>query len=357
MKIGIITHHYIKNYGAFWQAYALQETLKKLFPNYDVYIINYKNKKHFISNARHFFIRKPYKCSLFKNIYLYIDGIKQFIGFTKFSKLLRLSKIMKSASDINKNQFDIVVIGSDEVWNTDSVGADKIKFGIGLQAKKIVAYAASGGSVDANSQVPNFVISGLKNFSSISVRDYSTESLVYKYLGFDPIIVLDPTLLTEIPFSIPIKYRKIINRNYILVYYANLPDKHIKEIKKFAKDNDLIIVGAGHFEKWFDYSLIDINPLEWNYLFKKAKYVITGTFHGTIFSIIHSKLFCVYPTSSNRVKKVHSLLTQLSLMERILDKQSNIIEVLNTPIDYSLVHSKLDEMRVLSLEFLKNSLM
>lgn len=263
---------------------------------------------------------------------------------------------MKSVTDINKEQFDVVIIGSDEVWNTDAVGVDKIKFGLGLEAKKIVSYAASAGSVDANSKVPDFVIEGLKKFNSISVRDYSTQNLVKKYLGFDPIIVLDPTFLYEIPFSEPKKYRDIIKKDYILVYYSNLTDKHIKEIKNYARDNGLIIIGAGHFGKWFDYNLIDINPLEWNYLFKKAKFVITGTFHGTIFSIIHSKLFCVYPTSPNRVKKVYSLLSQLDLIERMLDKQSNIIEILNIPIDYSTVDSKLNEMREISLEFLKNSL-
>ena len=41
MKIGILTHHYIKNYGAFLQVYALQENLKKAFPNDEIYVINY----------------------------------------------------------------------------------------------------------------------------------------------------------------------------------------------------------------------------------------------------------------------------------------------------------------------------
>ena len=50
MKIGILTHHYIKNYGAFLQVYALQETLKKLYPEAIVEVINYINRKHNIIN-------------------------------------------------------------------------------------------------------------------------------------------------------------------------------------------------------------------------------------------------------------------------------------------------------------------
>lgn len=357
MKIGIITHHYIKNFGAFWQSYALQQALRKLLSNDDIYIINYKNKKHYIANIRPFFIRKMYKCSLNQNICAYFDGIRQFIGFIKCLKMLRLSKNMKNASDINKECFDVIIIGSDEVWNTDAVGVDKVKFGIGLDAKRIISYAASTGSVDDNYKVPDFVKTGLQRFSAISVRDTSSQKLVKKHLRYKPCIVLDPTFLHQIPY-IPLgNYKSITTRNYILVYHCNLTNEYIMNIKKFAKDNNLVIVGAGHFGEWFDYNLIDINPLEWNYLFKKAKYILTGTFHGTAFSLIHNKLFCVYPTSINRIKKVRSLLEELNLMERVLNNESNIIEILNSPIDYNLVNLKLDEMKEISLKFLKNSLL
>lgn len=51
MKIGILTHQYINNYGAFLQAYALREAVAEMFPNDNVEIINYINFKHFIINT------------------------------------------------------------------------------------------------------------------------------------------------------------------------------------------------------------------------------------------------------------------------------------------------------------------
>ena len=51
MKIGILTHQYINNYGAFLQAWALREAIAELFPNDEVQIIDYVNLKHFIINA------------------------------------------------------------------------------------------------------------------------------------------------------------------------------------------------------------------------------------------------------------------------------------------------------------------
>jgi len=37
-RIGIITHHYVHYYGAFLQAYALQETLISLYPSDEIEI-------------------------------------------------------------------------------------------------------------------------------------------------------------------------------------------------------------------------------------------------------------------------------------------------------------------------------
>ena len=51
MKIGILTHHFIANFGAFLQAYALQEAIKREHPNDEVVIINYIHLKHFIINT------------------------------------------------------------------------------------------------------------------------------------------------------------------------------------------------------------------------------------------------------------------------------------------------------------------
>ena len=62
-KIGILTHHYIDNYGAFLQGYALQETVKHIFPNDQVNMINYINRKHLIKNVLGWFRYNPKKDS------------------------------------------------------------------------------------------------------------------------------------------------------------------------------------------------------------------------------------------------------------------------------------------------------
>ena len=46
MKIGILTHHYVKNYGAFLQMKGMYETLQRLYPEAEVTVINYVNTVH-----------------------------------------------------------------------------------------------------------------------------------------------------------------------------------------------------------------------------------------------------------------------------------------------------------------------
>ena len=53
MKIGILTHHYVKNYGAFLQMKGMYETLQRLYPEAEVRVINYVNQKHWRRNIIH----------------------------------------------------------------------------------------------------------------------------------------------------------------------------------------------------------------------------------------------------------------------------------------------------------------
>ena len=64
MKIGILTHQYINNYGAFLQAWALRKAISELFPEDEVQIIDYVNVKHYIINAVPAKRLAAIKCSL-----------------------------------------------------------------------------------------------------------------------------------------------------------------------------------------------------------------------------------------------------------------------------------------------------
>ena len=72
------------------------------------------------------------------------------------------------------------MVGSDEVWNyCETKGNAKVKFGIGLNKEKLIAYAPSVGETKEN-DIPDYVIKGIKRFKAVSARDYLTEKLVEK---------------------------------------------------------------------------------------------------------------------------------------------------------------------------------
>ena len=97
------------------------------------------------------------------------------------------------------------------------------------------------------------------------------------------------------------------------------------------------IIGAGDYKKYYDEVTICLSPYEWVNLFKGAERVITGTFHGTVFSIKYKKQFVCYPTEKNRINKITSLLEDMDLKNRWLElgKEEKFIDMLEKPVDYT----------------------
>ena len=127
MKIGILTHHYINNFGAFLQAYALQTALQEMYPNDEVQIIDCMNVKHFVINAGGWF-------RFYKNKETLSDWLQKTrlpITFAKArKKYMALTPTCYNAKDIEKLGLDYIVVGSDEVWNyQETKGNAKVKFG------------------------------------------------------------------------------------------------------------------------------------------------------------------------------------------------------------------------------------
>src|SRR5690606_16962357 len=99
-------------------------------------------------------------------------------------------------------------------------------------------------------------------------------------------------------------------------------------------------------------------PLEgWLQGFSDAGFVITDSFHGTVFSIINKKPFIALVNAERGASRFESILSKLGLEERMIyDVNSFDMNLLNKNIDYEAVHQKLGILREESLNFLKNNL-
>lgn len=352
MKIGILTHQYINNYGAFLQAWALREAIAELFPNDEVQIIDYVNLKHFIINAGGWF-------RFYKNRESFKDWMEKIKLPRTFAKArnqeMVLSKRCFNAKQINALDFDCIIVGSDEVWNyKDTKGNAALKFGEGLTCKNLIAYAPSVGKTAADECVPEYVIRGIKKFKKISARDDLTEQLVCNITGTAPERVLDPTFLAEFPRAELAAKKK----PYILFYYCeNLPHNILNQIFSYAKEHGLAVYGAGECDKRYSEVTVNLTPFEWVEMFRNAEFVFTGTFHGAVFSILNRRQFKVYLTNESRIKKVTALLSELQITNRPIKENFCFdLESMKSEINYEKVYDVIEQNRQSSKQYLKDAI-
>ena len=107
MRIGILTHHYVKNYGAFLQMKGMYETLQRLYPEAEVRIINYVNQKHWRRNIIHILHFRPG----IDTLSTYVEKIRQLRTFTKYERSIPEDSLGKDCQ--GDNRFEI---GSYRSW-------------------------------------------------------------------------------------------------------------------------------------------------------------------------------------------------------------------------------------------------
>ena len=369
MKIGIITWFTGPNYGTNLQAIALQYYLRSRgnevnLINYEVPAVNVtKDKKSFIRKV--LYQPKKYAIKFAMNRYKYQIAERDRKLRNSITTKCILTPEIKTIDELIKicNEFDLLICGSDQIWNPNWY--DKFYFAdyTGITATRI-SYAPSMG-VNA---IPDSVVAeiqhGLKQFKAVSVREEKAAELLAPYLEDKPQVVVDPTLLLTSKEWLDIFPDDCCKGNdYVFAFFLNDEKKHIEATKKFAKrlNYKLILVpykGATYLQKAdirADAGLEDMLNL-----IRNAKYVITDSFHITVFSIIHRKQFYTFQrfkedefTSQN--VRVTNLLNMVDLSERLIPYLSTKIDMLDD-INYDGHIEKLNIEIKKSKEFLKNSI-
>lgn len=341
LKVGILTLHSGINHGTYLQCYALYKTLNNL--GYDVEIINYKNFMNWI---------KEYKIFLLtKNIKNLVNNIKKIKKFKKNHKKLELGELLFTHKGVYKKYYNVIVVGSDEVWNFKNplVGYDALYFGHNLNSDKIIAYSPSFGNLTIKDKFPPYVTKGLKRFHAISLRDKNSQIIIEKLLGYKPEITLDPTFLYNF-FGEEIQPNY---KNYILIYGSGFDDRHVREIKKFGKKHNKKIISIAYKNKWCDINVIALGSFEFLGYFKNSDYIITNTFHGTIFSIIYKKQFVSIPNRDKK-NKIISFMKLLSLKNILINDDLTLI--LYKKIEYNTIIEKIEFLRKKSLRYLMENI-
>ena len=351
-KIGIMSMQRIVNYGSFLQAYGLKSMLEEL--GNKVEFIDYQYEKSLVESKKDNLISRIRNNINLVNFYKKRNHSKQFKS--KYNDYLKSIGIENK--NYNKN-IDTLVIGSDEVFNCLQpypVGFSRGLFGYGYEKVNVVSYAASFGFTKLeglkNHKIENEVSKLLRNFKSISVRDLNSFEIVKKLTNKTPLMHLDPVLVSD--YSSVLK--KVNLKNYIIIYAytGRLTKSEERYIKKFAKKYNKKIVSIGFYQKIADLNLI-VHPFEVLSYFKNADYVITDTFHGTIFSIKMNTKFCTIIRESNR-NKLEYLLEKLDRKDRMINYLDEIDILYNKEVDFSNTNKIITDERSKTLKYLKENL-
>lgn len=357
--MGVLSMQRVLNYGSFLQAYALKQLLLRNGAD-EVYFID-------IEKGRILPGYEPVsrRDRALKGIRYLCDGrlktwIKDQIYLKRVTRKIALSYPLLESKKPKPSHYDLVVIGSDEVFNCcqpSSWGYTLQLYGRIANADRIVSYAGSFGHTTFKQlQEQNIcaeIADAMKSMHSISVRDLNSSHIVKALTGITPELHLDPVLIYGYAQKITSLYTPQ-KEPYILVYTypGRVKQKaEIEQITGFARSKGLKLASVFCRYDWCDRAMVLDNPFEVLRWFKDAGYVITDTFHGTIFSIITKRKFCTFIRDKNR-QKISSLLSFLRLEERAAYDISPILE---KEIDYTIVDEILGRERVNSMQFLKSA--
>lgn len=348
MKVCIVTFQSAYNYGAVLQAYALQEYVNCNFA--EAVILDYHNKNiddSYRVPTINDFISKP-KNVIFKSMQTILyKGKRQKID--KFrNKYLSLTKYYDKANITDANdEADVFITGSDQVWNYLITGKDSTYYLDFASNKPKCSYAASFGVADIPGEFEQFYKKNIKKIDWISVREEVGVSLAQKFASKDISMLPDPTLLVDKQKWESIMLKPEIGKKYILVYKITKADQLLVFARKISKMTGLPILFVPNDIKdgLVGELRTNVGPREWLGLIHGAEYVITNSFHGTVFSILFAKKFFaeisekVNPSTS----RLQSLLKLFNMENRTVNRFTE--DMLEQEIDMAMVETVLQRER------------
>lgn len=368
MKVGILTMSYRRNYGGVLQSYALFKTIEGM--GHEVEIIEFRynslDNSHLVTRIKRVPVAilkklgfKSYRPPLKETRELPDEHVAAFKAFKnkyiKYSKTVTNNNLFSVAND-----YDAIVVGSDQVWN--NVEGSKLHyffdFGKPYKGRKI-SYAPC--SVHEN--VPFFNRKKLKKllgkFDALSVRDQTTANMVKQVSGLDAKIVLDPTCLysfTEFATLPP-----LVEGDYIFAYIlgSEIKDGHKGIIRMISeKYGEMKVVAAIipnvalEVEKFADKVMYNATPADWVNLIAHSKFVYTDSFHGCMFAMKYHKPFFAYYKDASRSSRLKDIKKQYGLSNIFMSGEAYAINEVN----YVVVDKIFEEQRKESLGFLTSAL-
>lgn len=353
-RVGIMSMQRIRNYGSTLQAYGLRQMLESL--GCEVRFVDYHPGPCLVESRGHGLLRPVAKLAEalggsgpLRARFAYANYKRRYDA--RVWSLLGLP----AEPDCSTDDLDMLVIGSDEVFNcaqsNPKVGFSPDLFGAGSRAGRTVTYAASCGNTTLGRLrelgVAERVTGWLGALDAVSVRDENTASVVRELSGVEPTRCLDPVLAWDFLGSEEVGESPVGGR-YVIVYAysGRLSEGECAALRSYADRRGLRVVNLGGVQGCCD-EFLDLGPLEVIAAFRGAECVLTDTFHGTILSVITERPFAtvVRTEGYGNAEKLVDLLSRLGLRSRAASSPGDYGSLLDSAPDWEPVRRRIADGR------------
>jgi hypothetical protein len=312
-KIGILTYHFIRNYGAVIQACCLAKFIQS--EGHECVILDYRPQH-----------RIAFKQKI-KNTIKSVGGLREIprssihspvmLDYIKSSQLLG-DRVCATVSELEESvqELDGVIFGSDEIWNFENIFGYLPAYMGGFQfdgAK--ISYAPSFGNYAPSGFKKKSVERLLGDFKSISVRDDHSKEVVNTLLAKTPSLVPDPTFLMDL------SYASMPQKGFILVTGHLSPLQSLSVIE-FAKRVKLPVISVGHRCQGIECIDANATPDVWLAYLRAASFVVSTLFHASILALKYGVPFAVFNSPEKRLK-LRSMVKKFDLEHTLLPEDAN----------------------------------
>lgn len=382
-KIGLVLAYSEghNNYGTSLQGYATIKKIKEL--GYNVEVIRYNKHLSFFEKIMLVIymlrtkstktsvraviekinkkLHKSYACSIQIRTEA-VDKYKEnfikpyFVCYDGFEHLCEGAK-----------KYDSVLVGSDQVWTPMSLYGKYYNLLFVPNSVKKISYASSFGV----SKIPKFqekqTADFLRKINYLSVREQKAKEII-ETMGIKSEIVVDPTMLfTGEEWKMELfGCSRVCREKYIFCYFLGTNIECRIAANMLSENTGLKILTIRHMDEYVksdeffgEYAPYDVSPNDFLNCILNAEYVLTDSFHCSVFSILFKKQFMVfYRFSKNdinsRNSRIDSLLNQTGLKSHLFDG-NNLTNIYNS-VAWEEVDKKIDVLRASSVDFLIKAL-
>lgn len=335
-RVGVLTFHRCVNYGSYWQARRLVEGLRRR--GCEVELLDHRSSR---------VDRAEWRCALSPHLPAATPAADRGLyalkarAFFKAFDQLPMSPPFALKNPTGMKRYDLIVVGSDEVWNVSHpwFGGEPLFFGENLKADRLAAYAASAGN-HGGPVLHDRLAEALQGFGHVSVRDENARRLARTAIGRDPPRVLDPCL----QFA---PQRAICETGEDVVLYGHgFPAWLQRPVRAWVQKHDRRLLSFGYRNAWADVQTLTAGPTAFADVMARAAAVVTNFFHGCVFALAERRPFVCVATAY-RSDKIRDLLASVGAEDRLIDETTparTIDQLMATPPETS-VWDRVEDLR------------